>query len=312
MRVRTPAGTAARRLLVAIFLVLLSWSLAAAASSVWRARKGGEVIYLGGTFHLLRQVDYPLPTEFERAFDSSDLILFETDIAKLQEPATRSRLLARAIYENGDTIDRHLSPATYATLKEQCAANSIPLESMRRMRPSFLILTLTMMELQRLGVTEEGVDQHFHSRAVKGKKMIGALETVEEQLDFLVTMADGNEDQFVRHSLRELKGAREEFGRLAGAWRSGDAAGLEELLTGRMKREQPILYRRLISERNRAWLPGIVARRKPGQTSFVLVGAAHLVGEDGLIEALKKMGYGVEKLNIPDEKTGSQKTREGL
>lgn len=306
------AGSAIRRLLVAIFLVLLSWSLAAAASSVWRARKGGEVIYLGGTFHLLRQGDYPLPPEFQLAFDSSGLILFETDIAKLQEPATRARLLARALYANGDTIDRHLSPPTYASLKEQCAANSIPLESMRRMRPSFLLLTLTMMELQRLGVTEEGVDQHFHAKALKGKKVIGALETVEEQLDFLVTMADGNEDEFVRHSLRELKGAREEFGRLATAWRSGDAAGLEELLTGRMKREQPALYRRLISERNRAWLPRIVAKRKPGQTGFVLVGAAHLVGEDGIIEALKKMGYVVERLDIPAEKAGSQETKEGL
>jgi uncharacterized protein YbaP (TraB family) len=52
----------------------------------------------------------------------------------------------------------------------------------------------------------------------------------------------------------------------------------------------------LITDRNRNWLPVIEAYQRKPQTRFILVGVGHLVGPDGLIEALKKRGYTVDKL----------------
>mgnify|MGYP001035181287 CR=1 FL=1 len=285
-----------KRLIAGSVLAMLWYGWAVAAAPVWKAQKEGEVIYLGGTFHLLTEADYPLPAEFDRAYKASDVLVFETDIALLQEPATQQKLLARAVYSDGSTIDQHLSPKVYAELSAYCEANDIPLQALRQVRPSLLMVTLTIMELNRLGVVRQGVDQYFHDLARQEGKRIEKLETVDEQLDYLVTMADGYEDDFVTYSLRDLKKSREKFDAMSAAWRRGDDGKLAELLAADFRKEEPRLYRKLITERNRKWLPLIADGGKPRRTKFILVGAAHLVGEEGIIAALRKKGYRVEKL----------------
>ena len=55
-------------------------------------------------------------------------------------------------------------------------------------------------------------------------------------------------------------------------------------------------YDRLLIERNRTWLPKIEALFARPRPAFVVVGAAHLVGPDGLLQMLKAKGYKVEQL----------------
>jgi len=277
-------------------LVLFACAGAAAESSVWKAQKGTTVIYLGGTFHVLRETDFPLPPEFDQAYKASQVVVFETDLDKLLEPATRQRLLAKAVYNDGSTVDKHLSAKAYAELNAYAEANDIPLQAFGRFKPSMLMTTLTLMELMKLGVTQQGVDSVYHARAKTDKKGVEALETVDQQIDYIVSMADGDENAFVDYSIEEMKTLKEQFEFLVGAWRTGDTGKLDELLDGELRAEQPRIYNKLIVERNRNWLPVIDAYRKSRQTRFVLVGVAHLVGPDGLIEALRKRGYKVDKL----------------
>jgi uncharacterized protein YbaP (TraB family) len=56
------------------------------------------------------------------------------------------------------------------------------------------------------------------------------------------------------------------------------------------------MYERLVVERNRAWLPQIEALLTRPTPAFIVVGAAHLVGPDGLINTLKAKGYTVQQL----------------
>jgi uncharacterized protein YbaP (TraB family) len=285
-----------KRFILSILLVLSAWSWAGAESSVWKAQKGQTVIYLGGTCHLLRDSDYPLPPEFSRAYQESSVLVFETDIEKIQNPLTQQKLLAKARYEDGSSIDRHLSAKTYEELRAFCEANGIPLQALSQLRPSMLMAALTVMELNRLGVSRQGVDQFFFGLANRDGKAVEGLESVEEQIDYVVSMADGIEDEFVSYSLKEMKTLRQQFDILADAWRRGDAGKLDKLMASDIKKAQPKLYRRLITDRNRNWLSVIEASQKTPRTRFVLVGVAHLVGSDGIIEALKKNGYKVEKL----------------
>ena len=285
-----------KSVIVGIMLVLFACTWAGAESSVWRAQKGTTVIYLGGTCHVLRESDFPLPPEFDQAYTASKVVVFETDLGKLQEPATQQRLLAKAMYSDGSTVDKHLSAKAYAELSAYAEANGIPLQAFGRFKPSMLMTTLTLMELMKLGVTQQGVDYVYYARAKKDKKFVEGLETVDQQIDYFVSMADGNEDAFVDYSIEEMKTLKEQFELLAGAWRKGDAGKLDELMDGELRTQQPQIYKKLIVERNRNWLPVIDAYQKTRQTRFVLVGVAHLVGPDGLVEALRKKGYKVDKL----------------
>lgn len=284
------------RLVAALVLVLLACSAALAASSVWQARKGDRIIYLGGTCHVLRDADYPLPAEYDRAYAAADLVVFETDIGRLGEPEIQQKLLAGAVYADGSTVDRHLSPKVYRELRAYCEKSGIPLELLGTLKPSLLVVTLTMLELKKLGVTSQGVDQHFYDRAKRDGKPIEGLETLEQQLNYILTMADGDEDGFVSQSLRDLRSAGEQFDALAGAWRRGDDASLEALMLADFKARQPKTYERLITERNRSWLARIDAPRKSHRTPFYLVGAGHLVGKDGILAELARKGYTVVRL----------------
>ncbi|ACM20447.1 GumN family protein [Geotalea daltonii FRC-32] len=278
-----------------IMLVLLFCTGASAESSVWKAQKDNSTIYLGGTCHVLRESDYPLPPEFEKAYKASETVVFETDIAKLQDPSMQQQLLAKAMYTDGSTADKHLSPKVYGQLSSFCETNGIPIKAFSQFKPAMIMLTLTVIELKKLGATEQGVDQFFHSLASRDKKPVEGLETVEEQIDYIATMADGNEDDFVLHSLKDMKTMDEQFSNLAAAWRKGDGRKLDELMVNDLKSRQPQLYKRLITDRNRNWFPLIDAYLKTPRTEFILVGVGHLVGPDGIVEALKKKGYKVEK-----------------
>lgn len=285
-----------KRVIAGIMLVLFACTGAGAESSVWKAQKGGSVLYLGGTCHVLREKDFPLPQEFDRAYRAAQVVVFETDLGTLQNPATQQRFLAKAMYSDGSTVDKHLSPKAYAALSAFSEANGLPLSTFGQFKPSMIVTTLTLMELLKMGVTQQGVDNVYYARAIADKKAVDGLETADQQIDYVVSMADGNEDAFVAYSIEDMKNMREQFGLLVGAWRAGDAAKLDELMSGEIKARQPQLYKRLIVERNKNWLPVIEGYQKLHQTRFVLVGVAHLVGPDGIIEALRQKGYTVEKL----------------
>ena len=282
--------------MLSIALVVFVCTWASAESSVWKAQKDNSIIYLGGTCHTLRETDYPLPPEFDKAYKASEILVFETDIGKLQDPSTQQKFLSKAMYADGSTVDKHLSAQTYGELSAYCEANSIPLEAFRQFKPSMLIVTLTVMELMKLGVTQQGVDLFFYELANKDKKVVEGLETVDEQINYVVSMADGNQDEFVTYSIKDMKNLKQQFEILANAWRKGDSKKLDELMVTELKTRLPKLYKKLITDRNRNWLPLIDAYQKTPRTEFVLVGVGHLVGPDGIIEALKKKGYKVNKL----------------
>jgi len=285
-----------KKVMLSIALVVFVCTWASAESSVWKAQKDNSVIYLGGTCHLLRPSDFPLPPEFDKAYKASDVLVFETDLSKLQDPSTQQKLMVKAMYADGSTIDKHLSPQVYSMIGIYCASNGIPIEALKQFKPSIVIITLTSMELMKLGVTPEGVDLFFYKLATKDKKTVQKLETVEEQIKFLVEMGKGEEDAFVTHSLSEMKNINRDYENLVSAWKTGNAKKLSELMITDLKTKTPKVYKQLITDRNKNWLPIINAYQKTTEKEFILVGVGHLVGQDGIIETLRKNGYKVEQL----------------
>jgi len=288
--------TIMNKIILPFTLLFLCCSWASAESSVWKAQKGKSVIYLGGTCHLLRPTDFPLPAEFDKAYKASEILVFETDLGKLQDPALQQTLMTKGMYSDGSTVDKHLSPQTFATLSKYCASKGVPIDALKIFKPSLIVLTLTMMELTKLGVTQEGVDLFFYNLAIKDKKTVNKLETVEEQLNMLMALGEGNEDEFITHSISEMNETQELYKNLVDAWKKGDDKKLSDLLIKDMKAESPKIYKKLLTERNNNWLPVINNYAMTPPVEFILVGLAHLVGPDGIILSLQKQGYVITKL----------------
>lgn len=281
--------------IVTVVLLVSTWAWA--ESSVWKVKKGQSVLYLGATCHVLRETDYPLPPEFDRAYKASDIMVFETDIGKLQDPSTQQKLLARSSYADGSTVDQHLSPKAFADLSAYCTSNGIPLEALQKFNPSMIVAMLTILELKKLGISQEGVDMFFYGQASKDKKIVKGLETIDEQIEYVVTMADGNEDDIVTYTLNDMKNLKQQFNIIADAWRKGNDKKLTEFIIDEIKKARmEKLYQRIFTDRNNRWMPLVDAYLNTPQTEFILVGAGHLVGPEGIVAALRKKGYAVDKL----------------
>lgn len=284
-----------KKLIIAFISFLILCSSIQADTSVWKVSKNGAELYLGGTCHILRDSDYPLPEEFDQAYAKSEIIVFETDIGKMNTPEVQQMLLTKMVYADGTSLKDHLSAETYEMLNRVCDKNGIPLTSLNHFKPVMVMLPLAVMELKKLGIKEEGVEMLYYKRNLQDKKPVLKLETVEEQIDIISSMGAGNEDDFVRQSLDELDRIKEIYELIVNHWKKGKDEDLYRLYLEPEKRAYPEIYRKILKDRNDAWLPKIESFMATPEKEFVLVGFAHLVGEDGILEQLRKRGYQVKK-----------------
>ncbi len=286
---------AIRRLLVILLLV----GTPAEADPVWRVGNGGHELYLGGSIHLLRQQDYPLPAAFDEAFARAGRLIFETDIAATRSPAFQQTMDRALRLPEGERLGDRLKPETRQLLEARLKLFGLGLEPFDGYRPALLSLSLTMLELQRLGIDAPGVDEILFQRAQRDGKTMGWLETPQQQIAFLSRMGEGEEDLLIRQTLLELTTLEQDFERMIEAWRIGDLDALEALFVTPTKTLSPRLYRELMVERNRQWLPRIVEWLKTPEVELIVVGSAHLAGDEGLVRALRRKGYRVERVDSP-------------
>ena len=285
-----------KKILSGIFLVLIFCTHSLAESSVWKIQKGNSILYIGGTIHLLRQSDFPLPAEFLKAYSLSDLLVFETDIGKMNDLSVQQKLLSKAVYTDGSTIEQHLSAKTYQLLDEYCSSNGIPIDQLKLFKPAIIAVMVDEIELMKLGVVQEGVDMYFYKSAANDNKLIDGLETIDEQIDYILNMGKGKEDEFITYSINDIKSTQENFEAMIDLWKKGDVDRLHRLIIDEIKSEMPELYKDVIADRNNNWMPLIEKYFYNQKTEFILVGMAHLIGRDGIIEQLARKGYKVEKL----------------
>jgi uncharacterized protein YbaP (TraB family) len=159
-----------------------------------------------------------------------------------------------------------------------------------------LTMTLTMLEMARIGADASfGVDNIFNEKVKQDGKKIGALETVDQQIGFLTLMDESMGDEQIVETIDELRKIGFRGPDILSAWKEGDEVRLEELNLEELK-AHPKLYQALIVDRNRRWIKDIEGYLNGPENSMVIVGVAHLVGSDSVVDLLRKRGYKVAKL----------------
>jgi len=276
--------------------ILLGFCLPAyAASSVWTVEKDGNRVFIGGTIHLLTVSDYPLPAVFEKAYAQSVEVILETDIQKLQSPEFQAIMMRELSYSDGRNLQQVVNHETYRSLESFFSVRGIPMANIVGFKPGMVATMMTMVELQRLGLVGIGVDAFFNGKSIKDAKKLGQLETVESQIAFIANMGLGQEDEILRYSLADIEQLPSLMQSMKQAWRRGNMSRLNEIGITPFKKEFPEVHRALFTNRNNAWMPQIEAMLKTRAVEFVLVGALHLAGDDGLLSQLAARGYKVRQ-----------------
>ena len=285
-------------LLVAALVLLAGFPVDALSKNfIWKAtsRTGGTV-YLAGSVHLLSRDYYPLDPAFESALQGADLLVEEIELGEMLAPRSQMLLVTRGMLPATQSLDKLISSQTFAAVSSKVVELGLPVEAIKRLKPWSIALTLQALEWQKAGLDVNlGLDKHLYDIAKTSGKATDGLETLEFQISRLDDMPTDLQDRLLAETLSELEHAREAFTKIAGAWKTGDVATVERLVLQDLK-TQPQLYERLLLERNRNWLPKIEALFARPRPAFVVVGAAHLVGADGLLQMLRTKGYTLEQL----------------
>lgn len=290
-RRRAPAA------LVAVALVAASQTSSAQVRSFgWKVTGRQGAIYLIGSVHLLTKDFYPLNPALEAAYKDSDLLVEEVDIGEMTGTGPQLSMLTRGMQPSSQPLDKVLSPATMALLTKKATDLGMPIEALKRFKPWMIALTIEAMEWQKAGFDPElGLDKHFYEQAQRDGKAVQGLETVEYQIARFDEMPMELQDHLLAETLKSIDTEQASMSRLIQSWRSGDAPAVERIVLKDLQQE-PQLYERLLVERNKNWMPKLDALfARPGR-AMVVVGAAHLVGPDGLLTMLKAKGYRVEQL----------------
>jgi uncharacterized protein YbaP (TraB family) len=263
---------------------------------LWKISSKTNTVYLLGSVHLLKQDAYPLDKSIEKAYEDSPRLFFEINFDEVDEQKLQQLMVAKGSYRDGRTLKDDLSRRTYELTKKRLADQGLNIEQFERLKPWLLAMTIEVSELQRLGFDQNrGVDKYFYEKAKKDGKKIDGFETAEYQLNLLGDMPAGMQEAQLLQTMQELDDVQEDVGAIIDAWKSGNAEALDTVLH-KSSRDHPDVYQRLITDRNKNWLPGIEALIGRKENAMIIVGAAHLVGEGGILAALKQKGYQVEQL----------------
>jgi len=266
-------------------------------SPVYRISRNGNELFIGGSVHILRETDFPLPVEFDYAYSVSDVLVIETDVDQLQNPEVTQYLLENMYLPDKQTLRTVLSPQTYEMLSQALDEFGMPIMMFETMKPSMVVNVLSTLQIESIGFEQLGVDFYYFDKARAENKPVAFLESVQVQIDTIVSVGEGYEDDYVRYSLQDMGDTNGDIEALVAQWRSGITtnvgAELDEMIN-----DWPLIYKAMITDRHDAWFPQLEQFLASGKTYFVIVGYAHLPGPDGILQHFRSIGCTVEQVAV--------------
>ncbi len=261
--------------------------------SLWKIQGKQNAVYLLGSIHLLKKEDYPLPAPIEAAFSDSRIVAFETDIGAMEKPEIVMKMATKGMLPAGQTLSEQLTPEVYLAFSNHVQKTGMPAQLFDSFTPAMAAISLVALEIKKLGLDpEHGLDKHFYGRARQEDKTIVPLETLDFQISLLTDFTKEEGELLMKTTVRDIDKMESEFGDLLNAWHTGDAGKLEKMLNEATE-EAPVIFKRLVTDRNRRWLEKIEELARGKENAIIIVGAGHLVGANGVVELLKKKGYKV-------------------
>ena len=288
------------RLVLACLLWLPVFAVADPAGhpvTMWMAEGAANRVYLLGSVHLLRRQDHPLPQVIDSAYDDAETLFMELDMDDLDPLAMQATINRLGMLEDDRTLADLMGTDLYAEALAVAEELDIPLEMLARTEPWYAAITVEQLALSRIGFNPlYGVEMHLMQKATRDGKPIYGFESVDEQLAFLDGLSLDAQRELLMQTLEESTSIRVIMDELIRAWRKGDIGYMEENLLADVA-NYPELYETIVAERNRNWVDTIDDLLDENDDYLVVVGALHLVGNDGVPNLLEQRGHTVIQMH---------------
>ncbi len=260
------------------------------ALPLWELKGAAKNIRLLGSVHFLREQDYPLPDQIQRAYETADILIMELDLDDLDPMEMQSAVQELAIDPHGRDLASLMGPRDFKKAKRGINQLAIDIEPLTAYEPWFVALQITQIKLAETKLENGlGVEAWFVMRASEDGKPLHGLETLQDQLGALDSLPGKAQRRFLLQTIDEASEIEAGVDTLIAAWRQGDIATLEQELLLSVE-QQPELYERILRRRNRNWVNTIRRFAGDEQDYLVVVGALHLIGEDSVLKMLADQG----------------------
>lgn len=265
--------------------------------TLWVAEGVQNQVYLLGSVHLLREEDYPLPEVIERVYEDAEALVMEIDMDDLDPVATQALVTQLGVLPGDRTLRDVLGPDDYAVAAAAADELDIPLGLLDKSEPWLAAITIEQLMLSRLGFNAmHGVEMTFLGKARRDAKPIDGLETFAEQIGFLDGLSPAAQRDLLLQSLTEGAELRGIMDSLVDAWKTGDVEFMESRMLDELA-NFPELYDVVVVDRNRRWIDQLVPLMEHDEDYLVIVGALHLIGDDGVPAMLEATGVDITQLN---------------
>jgi len=285
-----------RALLLAFLLLAAATSRAdGALHSLWELHGKHNTVYLLGSIHVLRPRDYPLAKPVLDAYADANSVVMEINLGELDLEGLQQEMLASALLPDGKTLTQVMGSTRYARAASLTHELGFDLAAFDQFAPWFVAEAISQLQLAQLGFqAESGVEMYFLDKARTDGKAVAGLETAHDQIALFEAMSLESQAEYLLSNLEEASTLPREIDEMVRAWAGGDTAWFRTHLQQELGRD-PKLYQSVLGSRNRKWLPKIEALLNDDKNYLIIVGTGHLVGEDNVIELLKRDGIAAKQ-----------------
>lgn len=283
-----------RRLIAAVASAALALfaSPAHAEPAMWVVKDADSTIYLLGTIHMTKPSMKWRSAKIEAAFEASDEYWMEAttngDMAVLEG------LIVKHGYDRTRLLSSKLNGDDWARVQAAAKTVGLPISTVERMRPWLAALALGLKPAtQDEGYDlAQGVDRSLEASARAARKTVKTFETLDQHMQIFSSLPEESEVALLVQSLDEIASQKSDVNRMVDAWMAGDVTVLGAKSV-ELKTSAPELYDAVFVRRNMDWCDQIAGIMKGAGTSFVAVGAGHMVGDQSVLAILAKRGFTV-------------------
>ncbi len=286
-----------RCIVVAIAVSALSTAQAQIAKPfLWDLTKDGKTMSLFGSLHVGKPDFYPLPESVIKRYEEATVLAVEADVTV---PETQQACMKLAATD--EKLEDMLSSDDFAALNSYVKASAIPEASINKRKLWMINLALVGAELNQLGVDfARGLDVTFLREAKLSKKRIVEVEGGTQQCGALAGATKAESTAALTRFLAAVRQNRMEkrLEQMLTSYRAGDGLSLNKVVNEEFgdSKEGMLAKQRVFDNRHPPMAERIDSFFKSPERHFVVIGVGHMFGENNLLEALRKRGITVKRV----------------
>jgi len=266
-------------------------------SFLWEVNYNGTKSYLLGSIHMMKKNIFPLKKEIEDAFSNSNYLVVEADISSGKTAELLKLTFENANYRDKTVLKDHLTETTYQLVKEKMDELGMSINHFKTFKSWFVAMTITSMELVKLGFNPNfGIDKYFIERG-KDKKIV-ELEGIKFQMELFNNFSDKENESFLLSTVKEASSLGKNIDKMVEAWKDGAVDKMVKFVNEDRgdNSDMEDVFKVIIEKRNLRMSEKISTLIKEGKSCFVIVGAAHLIGKEGVVNLLMNMGFKIKQI----------------